>query len=95
MSVGNAKRSVALFIPPPPGEALTNIVNKTDYRQYFDNYANLRNHDRDVHTYCTDCKRAFDGKNELWDHAEGDHHACWVCKEVSHAFSSLHHQTRP
>ncbi len=87
MSAGHAKRSVALFIlPPPPDETLTNIANKTDHGQYFDDYVELQEHDRDVHTYCTDCKQGFDDEDELWDHAEDDHHACRECEEVSHAF---------
>ncbi len=86
MFVGNAKRSVALFIPPLPDEALTNIANKLDHGQYFDDYAKLENHDRDVHTYCTNCKLGFDNEDELWDHAEEEHLSCRECKEVSHAF---------
>jgi hypothetical protein len=70
------------------------------YEQYFDDYAELQEHDRDVHTYCTDseaglesvyhtcekCGCAFDEEEELWDHAEEDHHVCRPCKEVSRAF---------
>src|SRR6266478_1405455 len=91
MFVGNAKRSVALFIPPLPDEALTNIANKLDHGQYFDDYAKLENHDYVVHTYCTDCEQGFDDQNELADHVlelhvEKNHHVCRECEEVGHAF---------
>ncbi|SRR6266478_767502 len=45
-----------------------NIANKTDYGQYFDDYAELQEHDRDVHTYCTDCKRGFQSESNLRHH---------------------------
>src|SRR6266481_9136600 len=72
--VGNAKRSVTLFIPPPPDETLTNIANKTDYGQFSDDYAELQEHDRDMHTYCTDCKRGFKSESNLRHHMNSKLH---------------------
>jgi len=74
MLVGKAKRSVTLFIPPPPDETLTNVANKTDYGQYSDDYAELQEHDRDMHTYCTDCKRGFKSESNLRHHMNSKLH---------------------
>ena len=62
------RRGRFAFHPSTPDVTLTNIANKTDYGQYFDDHAELQEHDRDVHTYCTDCERGFQNKNNLRQH---------------------------
>ena len=52
----------------------TNEKSETHYGQYFDNYAELRGHDRDVHTYCTDCKRGFQSESNLRNHLDSRVH---------------------
>ncbi len=81
MFVGHVKRSVTLFIPPPPDKTLTNIANKTDYRQYFDDHEELQEHDHDAHTYCTDCKWGIQNKNNLCQHLNSKLHqpAIYLC----------------
>jgi hypothetical protein len=71
MPVGYAKRSVALFVPPPPDKR--NVGNAL-WEQYFDDYAELQEHDRDVHTYCTDCERSFQSESNLRHHLNSKLH---------------------
>src|SRR6267154_1959742 len=52
----------------------TNETWKTHYEQYFDDYAELQEHDRDVHTYCTDCKRGFQNESNLRHHLNSKLH---------------------
>jgi hypothetical protein len=52
----------------------TNETSETHYEQYFDEYAELQEHDRDVHTYCTSCKRNFRSESNLRDHLNSKLH---------------------
>jgi hypothetical protein len=52
----------------------TNETSETHYEQYFDDYAELQAHDRDVHTYCTDCKRIFQNESNLRHHLNSKLH---------------------
>jgi len=42
--------------------------------QTFGSYAELQEHDRDVHTYCTDCKRPFQSESNLRHHLNSKLH---------------------
>lgn len=52
----------------------TNETSETHYEQYFDDYAELQEHDRDVHTYCTSCKRNFQSESNLRHHLNSKLH---------------------
>ena len=72
MPVGRAKRSVALSVSSR--HHLTNETSETHYEQYFNDYGELQEHDRDVHTYCTDCKRSFQNESNLRHHLNSKLH---------------------
>jgi len=38
---------------------VTDLPIETYLEQFFDGYAELQEHDRDVHDFCTICKRSF------------------------------------
>ncbi|KAH9969338.1 hypothetical protein BJV74DRAFT_737164, partial [Russula compacta] len=40
----------------------------------FNSYAELQSHDRDVHTYCTECKRSFQSQSNLRSHLNSKLH---------------------
>ena len=42
--------------------------------QPFDTYAELQEHDRDVHTYCTDCMQLFQSQSNLLQHLNSKLH---------------------
>ena len=52
----------------------TNETSETHYEKYFDDYAELQGHDRDVHTYCTDCKRGFQSESNIRHHLNSKLH---------------------
>jgi hypothetical protein len=56
------------FIPSPRRETVTGSTYETYHEQVFDGYAKLHEHDRDVHDFCTTCKRDFWNKRNLHHH---------------------------
>ena len=67
------------FIPSP---RLTRQMKH--YEQVFDGYAKLHEHDRDVHDFCTTCKRDFWNKRNLHHHLNSKLHQpanyCCPCR---------------